>query len=169
MFGKTELLGCAIALISIVAMYTDLRRGVIPNALTLPAIAIGLVFSGAMGGWAGMLDAGAGMGIGLAVMGSLFYLEIVGGGDVKLLMAFGAWGGAPFSWNIAMGSILIGGLMAIGRLALQGRLREFAARMALQRFARTSLVSTHDQMPYGVALSLAAGFEVLRLGGVLPW
>ena len=75
--------------IALIAAWCDLRRRVIPNALTLPTLAAGIAFDA----WrAGGMPWGA---IGAALLAGLpLYLcwlaRWVGGGDVKLAAALGA-------------------------------------------------------------------------------
>jgi len=78
----------AVAFIALAAAsYTDLKDGKIPNALTFPVIALGLVMNGTSGNWAfglyGLLAA-------TIIHFSVFALGIQRGGDAKLFMAVGA-------------------------------------------------------------------------------
>lgn len=92
---------CGITLL--IAVYCDLRTRRIPNMLTLPAIVIGMVITGLYDGKAALAAA--------AVMLGIFFLGmtgILGGGDLKLLMALTAFCGV-FPMLIATGaaSVLI--------------------------------------------------------------
>jgi prepilin peptidase CpaA len=95
------------------ALYTDIRWKKIPNTLTLPAIMCGLCFHG-------MMNAAA-EGFSFALSGCLtgglfllipFAMGGVGGGDVKLLGALGAWLGAEAVFSVFLYSAMIGGVMA---------------------------------------------------------
>ncbi len=74
------------------ALYTDIRSRVIPNVITLPVIVGGILFHFYISGWSGgalFAFKGALTGGGLLIV--LFVLGGMGGGDVKLLAALGAW------------------------------------------------------------------------------
>lgn len=97
----------AAAVITAAAAATDYRRRRIPNALTLSAFALGLVFRVATDGGAGLLDAGLGFGVGF---GTLFVLWICGGGgagDVKLMGALGVWLGFSLTLSVLLLSVLV--------------------------------------------------------------
>jgi leader peptidase (prepilin peptidase)/N-methyltransferase len=109
-----------------VTFFTDLELQLIPDSLTLPAIPIGLLYHGWIGGeW---LDSIAGVIVGggsLWLIGALYqrvrHREGMGGGDVKLAAAMGAflgWGGVLF---VLFLSSLAGGLFGIGLLLFGGR------------------------------------------------
>jgi hypothetical protein len=92
--GRTDLLFGAVCGLSIGAAATDLLWGRIYNWLTAPALVFGLAVSAGLGGWSGLGDSLLGALAGLLLYGWMFWLRVLGGGDVKLLMALGAWGAA---------------------------------------------------------------------------
>ena len=76
---------------SLVAAISDLRTGRIPNAITGPLLAAGLIWATCMGGLAGLMDA-LGACVLLALPYVLMFLFAHGGaGDAKLMGAIGAW------------------------------------------------------------------------------
>jgi prepilin peptidase CpaA len=77
--------------VALVGCVTDLRTRRIPNALTFSAAATAVVFHGIDAGLAGIGHSLAGLAVGLALFLPLFALRGLGGGDVKLLAALGAW------------------------------------------------------------------------------
>jgi prepilin peptidase CpaA len=103
----------------VVATYTDIGRLTIPKKLTLAMLAVGLVFSVVRGAWMGSLladgDGGgkvwlfantpmlgaldgllcslAGFATGFGIFLLLWFMGVMGGGDVKLMAALGAWVG----------------------------------------------------------------------------
>lgn len=113
-----------LAAVLAVAVVTDLRRGLIPNWLTLPAMAAGLALGGFVGGWAGLGWAAVGLLAGGLVFLPAFVLGGAGGGDVKLLAAVGALGGPVFGLKAAAYACLAGGAWALARLARAGKLRQ---------------------------------------------
>lgn len=158
-----------------IALVTDLRRGKIPNAVTMPALLIGLAINVAGGGVEGLWFSLGGIGVAAAALVlSLVCSGAMGGGDIKLLAAVGALCGARFlllSFCIATG---IGGLMALVLAAQQGQLRAACSRVLLWSTVRVStgesvpLIAREGSLniPYGVAI--AGGVAVclaLRLGG----
>ena len=102
----------AIAVIAIAA-YTDWRRHVIKNSLTLPAIALGLLLHFLGGGWHGLLFGLMGLAAGFALMLIPFVLGQMGGGDVKLMAALGSLLGAYAILNVFLYTTLAGGLLAL--------------------------------------------------------
>jgi prepilin peptidase CpaA len=112
----------AVVLIAGIACAIDLRTRRIPNLLTLGAAAGGLVFSLATGGLAGGISAVAGLAVGVVLMFIPFALGGMGGGDVKLLGALGAWlGPADAVWLVIYTGIA-GGLIALVVAGLTGYL-----------------------------------------------
>lgn len=150
--------------ISFVAAATDLARGKIYNWLTLPAIALGLVAQAAVGGLGGLLSGLAGAGVGLLAYGGLFLLRAMGGGDVKLVMALGAWGGPRFAADVALLGLVLGGLLGLVMMLVTGRAPGFVRRLyrfLLTVFVRELAVEVPkiDQkfkMPYGLPIAAAA-------------
>lgn len=106
-----EYWGCFLMLIA--AFVTDLRTMKIPNWLTVPGMAGGVLFHALNGGWAGGWFAVKGAGIGFAVMLLLYLLRAVGGGDVKLFGAIGAWMGITLTLSMMMYSIIIAGCIGL--------------------------------------------------------
>ncbi len=92
----------AVIAVTSIACVTDLRDRRIPNWLTFGAAAGGFLYSAAVGGWSGLGAAGAGWLLGLAIFFVPFALGGLGGGDLKLLAALGAWlGPIEVAWVAA--------------------------------------------------------------------
>lgn len=110
---------------SSLAAWTDLRGFRIPNRLTLPLFASGLVYHAALGGgpFLGSL-LGALFGGGILLLP--FLLGGMGAGDVKLLAGLGAWLGVPGIVYVFIVAGLAGGGYALLLIAL-GRPHEEAA------------------------------------------
>ena len=62
----------AVAFVTIAASVTDLWTFKIYNALTLPALALGIVASAVLGGWAGLGASLLGAGLGFALLAFFF-------------------------------------------------------------------------------------------------
>ncbi len=162
--GQTDYFIPAICVFCAIASFMDLRWGRIFNAYTAPLWLSGLIVSSVMGGWPGFGDALTGSAIALVLYGILFALGAMGGGDVKFLMALGAWGGRNYVIEVALLGILVGGILGVVQLMLKGRLPDFARR--LYRFLLTVFVKELEfelpkvdqkiTMPFGVPISIAA-------------
>lgn len=164
-----------------IAAWTDLRRAKIYNWLTLPTLLSGIVFQFLfLGGTAGF-DALWAVGLAWVLLGWMYALHFMGAGDVKLLMAFGAWVGTKQVVEIAVLAIAIGALLGATQLLRHGRLLDFLRRAWL--FILSFLVKDLRQvrpgldrklkLPFGVALALAGLITVfwhpLRTWMVVPW
>ncbi len=130
-------------LVSAGAIGLDLRSGRIPNWLVLPAVPLGWLVAGLMAGWSGS---------GLGVLGSLLGAALlllpwwrgwIGGGDLKLMVAFGALAGPGFVAGAFIWGSLVGGLL----LGLEAR----------RAFAKPKAASIWSiRVPYGAALAAGA-------------
>ena len=110
-------------LIAIVACAFDLRTRRIPNALTLGAALAGLVFHRLIGGTDGAMMAAGGWVVGLLLFLPFFALRGMGGGDVKLLAALGAWlGPGQIVW-LAVYTGIAGGVMGVWTALAHGYLK----------------------------------------------
>ncbi len=98
---------------TISAVY-DVRSRRIPNFITLPAIAFGLLLHGVFGGLRQLATAAAaGLICGLIFL--VFYLAGgMGAGDVKLMTAAGCLAGLSLIQHLLVWTALAGGVMAIG-------------------------------------------------------
>jgi prepilin peptidase CpaA len=96
-----------------VAMLTDSTRGIIPNRLTVPAIALGILAGGIGGGLAGLGNAALGAVLGGALMALPFIWGGMGAGDVKLMIALGAWVGPQVILPIFVYSAFLGGFIGL--------------------------------------------------------
>jgi Flp pilus assembly protein protease CpaA len=142
-----------------IAAFTDLRWMKIPKALTLTALALGIIFNvvrgaligpdphiepliidveGYLGGALdGLVFSLAGFATGFGMFLLMWILGTCGGGDVKLFAALSAWVGPWMAVFILIGTIALVFVISIGRLvwslATQGMkptARQFSARAA---------------------------------------
>jgi prepilin peptidase CpaA len=113
----------AAVFIAIAAAACDLRTRRIPNLLTFGAAATGLVFHLISAGFAGLAHGTAGWFVGALVFALPFALRGLGGGDVKLLAALGAWIGPGDVVWLALYTGIAGGAMAIVVALASGYLR----------------------------------------------
>lgn len=108
--------------VAVACAVTDLWKGKIYNAITYPAMAIGVVLSVWQHGVSGIWIALGGFAVGFLPALILFQLGGMGGGDVKLLGAIGAIAGAIAATETLILAFLVGGLLSIGKLVWHGQL-----------------------------------------------
>lgn len=99
--------------ICLAACVFDVRTRRIPNALTLSAAVAGLLYHAATSGVTGVQMAGAGWLLGLLLLLPYFALGGMGGGDVKLVAALGAWLGPWETFWLAMYAGIAGGVLGL--------------------------------------------------------
>jgi len=145
---------------------TDLWARRVPNVLTFGAAAAALAFHLIDGGWPGLGWSALGWLTGLVLFLPFFALGGMGGGDVKLLAALGAWLGPGATVWLAIYAALAGGVLAILVSSATGYLRQALANIwALLTFWRVVGVQSHPgltlqsagapRLPY--AVPIAAG------------
>ena len=134
---------------------TDWRWQRIPNQLTYPTMALGLVlglFEGIPGSLfvGGALDHLAGLAIAFLVCWPFFLAGGLKAGDAKMLMAIGALRGSIFLLYAALYGALAGGVLALILIAV----RRIAPpeREVADPFWRLM----KSRIPYGVALGIGA-------------
>jgi len=154
--------GMAIATAA-VAAYTDLRTGTIPNSLTFGSLAAAPIVTFVVACSANGMSAGAMAALGsvagalLAGIGPtiLFAKNGLGGGDVKLFAALGAWLGLHLGLELQALAFFVAMLWVPGRLAWEGRL--FAVAVGWTR----SLFNRKVAPPPELARSLRFGPAIL--------
>lgn len=101
----------------------DLRQRRIPNWLTLTIAVAGLAQSFSHSHTVTPTQSFAGLGVGFLLPLILFILNAIGGGDVKLLAAVGAWIGPVNILLVFILKDLIGLVLVLSQAVYQGRLR----------------------------------------------
>lgn len=107
------------------AAFTDARSGRIPNWLTLPAAALGLLSSALIGGAEGAILSALGLVASAAVpwlMHRATRGQAIGGGDVKLFAALGALLGPTGGLQVELSACVLVAVFAVVKLAFAGRL-----------------------------------------------
>jgi len=159
------------------AVASDVRFHRVPNLLTLPAFAAALVAAPLLGATAGYADTLIGAGIGFALLIIPYALGGVGAGDVKALMALGAWVGAETILGATAWAVIAAGTFGIALLALNGELLNFAKRWGRIAFALVTIRRNFYEPPAAgtqaaggipFAAALAVGLAAQFYGGV-PW
>jgi prepilin peptidase CpaA len=109
---------------SLVAAVTDVWKFKVHNLLTLPLMFSGLLYHASIEGLAGVGTSLLGTLFGFGVLFIFYLMGGMGGGDVKLLAAIGAWLGMPLTFVLFLASALAAGVYAIGLMLLCGMTRD---------------------------------------------
>jgi leader peptidase (prepilin peptidase)/N-methyltransferase len=156
-YGLTWLLAVRLLFASalIVLFVIDLRHRILPNAITLPGIAVGFVASWFLPpGWmSSLIGLVAGGGILLAIAEAYYRVrgqEGLGMGDVKMLAMIGAFLGWPLMMLTLLVASLAGSVVGVALIA--------SGRGSLQA-----------ALPFGTFLALGALVAAVAGDGILTW
>lgn len=150
----------------IVAAVIDYRRQRIPNWLTVPLFVAGFGWHFYLEGPQGLLFALYGAGLGFGLMLVPYLLGFMGGGDVKVMAAIGAWLGTGDGFAAFLFSAAAGGVYAVViMLSKRGIMRQLAQSMwrTFWLFLTTKRIQSapshtgENALPklcYGVAIAL---------------
>jgi prepilin peptidase CpaA len=144
------------------ACVTDLRTRRIPNALTFGSALAGFLYHAVSAGTSGAGSSVAGWLVGTIVFLPFFALRGMGGGDVKLLAALGAWLGPREALWLAAYSMIAGGVIAVAVSLARGYLGTALSNIgSMLSYWRTSglkpvpdltLDSTSPKLAYAVPI-----------------
>lgn len=153
------------------AFITDVRSMKIPNRLTLPVTAAGILAHILWRGWDGFLFSAAGFAAGFGIMFLMYAIGAVGAGDVKLFGGIGAWTGLAFGIHVIIYSVLYAG--AIGLLILlfrkdsAKRLRGMAGNLAgFFMLGSLRLVNQEKTLKFPFMLAVLPGFITVLVSGL---
>lgn len=163
-----------------VATVIDLRSQRIPNALTLPTALAALLYHLLLQGPQGALSSLTGLGLGLGLMLVPFLCGVMGGGDVKLMAAVGAWVGPEVVLAAFLLTSLAGGVYALVVLARRpGFLRGVIARLRPALYATCATGEFHYQtapasadlprLCYGLAIAVGSVAAMTRSVLAVGW
>ena len=152
-------------MVALVAGVTDWRSRRIPNWLTVPGAAAGLILHIFYFGWAGAKSSLEGLGLAMLVLFPFVLLRAFGYGDWKLVGASGAILGVEDLWTVFFVAAVVNALIALGMVIGQGRLRRtlgnigriFGALLRL-RVPDSSISLDNPEtakVPFGIAWALA--------------
>lgn len=164
------------------ASYNDQRFQIVPKKVTLPLLALGVLFNlirGAWMGeqglstwyfaggswWVGLLDALlftlAGFALGFALFFIMWILGVCRGGDVKLFAAVGAWLGPTLTVLVLLCSILLVLAIVVFRIVLitvtRGRLSS-AQMNAKTRSGKQRIRLVWYSLPLALAVALVVAW-----------
>jgi prepilin peptidase CpaA len=168
---------------ALVAAAWDMRTRKIPNRLTMPLLAAGLLWGLLTAGWAGLGGAAAGCFLAALPFVILFVFAGGGAGDAKVMGALGAWVGVTGSLVLVASVAITGGVLAILFAAAKKDLKSVLTNVALMAWslmfvllgrlpvgavdnAAPPRMESMKAMPYGVAIFLGS---CVACGGVLLW
>jgi prepilin peptidase CpaA len=164
------LLLCALAIASVGAV-KDFRGLRIPNWLTYSGLIAALMVRVGLGGWPGLRGGLAGLLFAGGIFLLLFLLGGMGGGDVKLMAAVGAWVGFAQVGILLIISAIAGGLLAVGYVLVHKRMLESLRNVVeLVRHHLTEGFAPHPtlnvqregtlRLPYGLAIAIGTFYCV---------
>jgi prepilin peptidase CpaA len=146
-------------MVGVAASAEDLLRRRISNWTPAAALAGGLVYHTATGGWRGTLAALAGALSGFAVFLVFYLLGGMGGGDVKLMAGFGAVLGAGRLLEAALWTAAVGGLLAAAIVAWN------AIRKLWRRGdGKAQPAPRAESIPYAPAITIGAWLALIPKG-----
>jgi len=158
-----------LTVILVYSLYTDLRCGKVYNYVTLPAALVGFVLNVAFQGVDGAIVSIEGWALGIGLFLLPFVLGGMGGGDVKLLAAIGAFLGPELVFKCFVYTAIVGGVIAVFLLL---RRRQVGATvnnllgsfytLYLYRYRVGSSEAGRASFPYAVAIAVG-GLSVLYL------
>lgn len=173
MEGMSEwVTGLSILAVALASGWYDVRERRIPNFLTVFAFALAISIS-ALGGLGSLGVSLLGAGLSLLLALPLFLLRGLGGGDVKLLVAFGAFLGPTRLFPAFIVMAFVGGALGLVAMIRQGAVRRTFVNLYLMgqtvrdrifargKDAQSMFWVTLDTpgavtVPYGVAISAGA-------------
>ena len=99
--------------VALAGAFSDVRSARIPNELTYTAITAAIVLRTVLLGLFGLKTCGLGILIAGGFFALLFVLGAMGGGDLKMMTAIGAWVGGSHILTVLIAIGLAGGVLAI--------------------------------------------------------
>ena len=182
MLVRSPRTGVLVALLLIAAI-SDIKTGRIPNWLVLGGAAYGLLYNAFFPVFPrdiGLLFALGGLAVGLGALLPLYFVRVMGAGDVKLMAMVGAFLGASATVAAMLATLITGGFLAIAFALCSGRLGRLVHNVATM-FRGTLLtfasgvggLTVHDgpsagKMPYGIAIAAGTiGYMVLEQLGLI--
>jgi prepilin peptidase CpaA len=144
----------------------DVASRRIPNFLTLPALACGLVLHAFLGGWRQAATAA----LGALLCGFVFLVFYLAGGmgagDVKLIAAVGCLAGFSRIAPLLVFTGLAGGVMALGLALARGQLTTTLENMfALAMHHRTMGLAPHPEFNVGNEQTLRLPYALAITAG----
>jgi prepilin peptidase CpaA len=160
------LLQITLIAVLLTAVATDIRSYRIPNWLTMPAMAGGLLIHTLLNGQAGLILSLEGLGLGLGLFLIFYLMGGMGAGDVKLMAAVGSFLGPRGVLYAAMLTGLLGGVYAVAAMAscwgLRATVQQIVAMLTTLSFPQEDTLSSTKRAPFRLRYAL-----VISLGTLL--
>lgn len=168
----TVLLEAVLIVTLALAVLTDLRQQKIPNRLTFPAIALGLVLNTLLNGWHGLLFSVEGLAAASLSLALFLLAGAIGAGDIKLLWAVGALMGPHFAFGTLLATAILGGMQGLLTAARRGELtytilntflgsHALATQGSITEIKGMGRTSRAGKMPYAPAIALGVAAVML--------
>lgn len=150
-------LGAFVALLAVSAWW-DVTTMTIPNWVSIALTALFPIFALLTGmSWA-TIGLHLAFGLGILVVGYiLFQVQIMGGGDAKMIAATAVWTGLNAFGPFIVWMAIFGGMIAMTLLMVRKKVRQGAEQPAFVN----RLLKPRGGVPYGVAI-LAGGLMALH-------
>jgi prepilin peptidase CpaA len=159
--SATAILFCAGML---AAAAWDMRARRIPNWMNLTILFAGLVVRTVDGGSAALAQGLLGAGAGLLLLLPFFHFRWIGGGDVKLVVAMGAWLGPAMTLWATLFGLAGGGALAVLIAAVGGAALRAEVLVNLQHAALSRSMPSAPQRGRGQIVPMAVAFAGAAIG-----
>lgn len=149
----------------VIASVTDLLWGKIFNGITFPFLAAGLICRYFLTGPRSLGEGLLGAGVAFLLFFPLWQIRTLAAGDVKLLMAVGAWSDSATVIRLGVFAILVGALVGLFTLLRRQGLRETLTNVFAHLKRKENKVS--HRMPFAPAF--LCGFALIRIAEMQQW
>lgn len=160
--------------VSIAGASIDMKSAKIPNWLTGGGLVAGLVLRACLTSWAGLEAGLSGALLGGGILFLPFVVKGIGGGDVKLMAAAGAWVGMEHALALVLATAIAGGFWAVGYMVFRKQTGQTMLRtlQAIQFHLGSGVQSCPDlagdsgpsiRIPYSLAIASGAFFVLVSL------
>ncbi len=154
----------------IIAGYSDITYGRIPNLITFPVIFAAIVLNYLFLGLNGLTDSIIGLLVGTVLFLPFFIIKGIGGGDLKLFAAIGALKGYSFLLQSIVFSLFIAVLISLLILFKNKELTNSLNKVLrfFRSFVVPGLKTEHPDgnagypVPFGLAISIGTLIVLLR-------
>lgn len=156
-------------LVALLGAITDVRNARLPNRLTYTALVAAIILRAALLGWSGLKSGAIGILIAGGLFSVLYVVGAMGGGDMKMMAAIGAWVGSSHIATVLIAIGLAGGVLALVSIVFHKNLVQTVRNTVLLTCYRfISGLQPHPEMniqapgsrrvPFGVAIAMGTLF-----------
>lgn len=149
----------------VIASLTDLIWGKVFNLLTFAFLITGLICRFWLGGLPSLGEACLAVAVAFALFFPLWLAKVMAAGDVKLLMAAGAWTSVGVVVHLALGGIVIGAL--VGAALLVRRSGWKGGALSVRNHLKTAVPRASQRMPFAPAFLCA--FFLVKVAEMYRW